>query len=148
MIKEQLLEYCFTYVEERILSAQNAITVAQEAANEEGKSSAGDKYETGRAMMQLEIEKNTSQLLLAKQMLNLLNQIKTFTTQNIVQQGSLVQTTNGFYYIAIGAGIVKMNNLDYYLISQVSPIGQLLKGKKIGDSFVFNNKEFKILSVE
>ena len=147
MIKEQLLEYCFTYVEERIISAQNAITVAQEAANEEGKSSAGDKYETGRAMMQLEIEKNTSQLLQAKQMLNLLNQIKTFTTQNLVQQGSLVQTNNGFYFIAIGAGIVKMNNLDYYLISQVSPICQLLKGKKVGDSFVFNSKEFKILSV-
>ena len=35
---------------------------AQESANAEEKSSAGDKYETGRAMMQIERDKAAQQL--------------------------------------------------------------------------------------
>jgi hypothetical protein len=49
-------------VHQRIASAEEAIRMAQESANQEGKSSAGDKYETGRAMAQLEIEKASGQL--------------------------------------------------------------------------------------
>jgi transcription elongation GreA/GreB family factor len=148
MAKERLLNYCLNYVKERIDRAQDAITAAQFSANEEGKSSAGDKYETGRSMMQLEVEKNTSQLLQARQLLQLLNQIHTFHTGEIVQQGTLVSTNNGKYYIAIGAGLVKIDEEPYFIISLDSPIGSLLKGKRIGDEITFNGKKIKILGIE
>jgi hypothetical protein len=61
-IKQQLYAKCLVFVEQRIATAQEAIASAQRSANEETKSSAGDKYETGRAMAQLEIEKSTLQL--------------------------------------------------------------------------------------
>jgi transcription elongation GreA/GreB family factor len=147
MAKAQLHSYCLQYVKARIDTAQAAITAAQFSANEEGKSSAGDKYETGRAMMQLEVEKNTSQLLQAKQLLQLLTQINTFHTSDMVQQGSLVNTSNGQYYIAIGAGLVTIADQPYYVISMQSPIGALLKGKQVGDSFTFNGKKISILSI-
>jgi hypothetical protein len=41
-------------ITERIAMAKSPIVNAQEAANSDGKSSAGDKYETGRAMGHLE----------------------------------------------------------------------------------------------
>ncbi|MCK7553750.1 hypothetical protein MKQ70_01525 [Chitinophaga sedimenti] len=41
-------------IKDRIATTQLAIDNAQEAANNEGKSSAGDKYETGRAMGHLQ----------------------------------------------------------------------------------------------
>jgi hypothetical protein len=41
-------------ITERIAMAKSAIVNTQEAANSEGKSSAGDKYEIGRAMGHLE----------------------------------------------------------------------------------------------
>ncbi|MEY3417129.1 MAG: hypothetical protein RL711_1150 [Bacteroidota bacterium] len=148
MAKAQLYTYCLQYVQARIATAQAAITAAQFSANEEGKSSAGDKYETGRAMMQLEVEKNTSQLLQAKQLLQLLTQMNTFHTSDMVQQGSLVNTSNGQYYLAIGAGLVTIDHQPYYVISMQSPIGALLKGKKIGDSFSFNGKKISILGLE
>jgi len=50
------------YIDQRIDAAKKAIGEAQASANEETKSSAGDKYETGRAMMQLAIEQNSTQL--------------------------------------------------------------------------------------
>ena len=61
-IKQELYKLCQTYIQQRILTAKQAIEAAQQAANNETKSSSGDKYETGRAMMQLEIEKDSAQL--------------------------------------------------------------------------------------
>jgi hypothetical protein len=61
-VKSKLLAMCIEYVEQRISSATTAMQNAQEAANEEGKSSAGDKYETGRAMMQIERDQAAAQL--------------------------------------------------------------------------------------
>jgi hypothetical protein len=61
-IKESLYNHCMRYVQERIARIQNEIDLHQAAANEETKSSAGDKYETGRAMAQLDIERNSVQL--------------------------------------------------------------------------------------
>jgi hypothetical protein len=61
-IKIKLYQYCVEFIDKRIAGAREAIQIAQDSANEETKSSAGDKYETGRAMAQLEIEKNTTQL--------------------------------------------------------------------------------------
>ena len=52
-LKDQILNKCREYVNVRIATAKQAMDNAQQSANEEGKSSAGDKYETGRAMMQM-----------------------------------------------------------------------------------------------
>ena len=54
--KDELYKKCVQIIENQILLAQQGIENAQQAANEETKSSAGDKYETTRAMMQIEIE--------------------------------------------------------------------------------------------
>ena len=61
-IKRKLYQHCINFVDKRIAAAKETIAMAQESANEDTKSSAGDKYETGRAMAQLEIEKTAGQL--------------------------------------------------------------------------------------
>ncbi len=61
-IKTRLLALCHNYVDQRITNSKQAMDDAQAAANEEGKSSAGDKYETGRAMAQIERDKAAQQL--------------------------------------------------------------------------------------
>ena len=48
--KEKLRSQCIALIEERMQLAAEAMQQAQDAANAEEKSSAGDKYETGRAM--------------------------------------------------------------------------------------------------
>ncbi|HAP62994.1 MAG TPA: 3-oxoacyl-ACP synthase, partial [Cytophagales bacterium] len=61
-IKEGLLKACEAYVQQRQATAKAAIAEAKAAAAEETKSSAGDKYETGRAMAQLAEERAQTQL--------------------------------------------------------------------------------------
>lgn len=143
-IKQQLHNKCLAYILERIATTQEAIQTAQQSANEETKSSAGDKYETGRAMAQLEIEKNTVQLGEAKKLKQVLDQISTDRETAIVSMGSVVFTNQGNFFIAISAGQFVLDSKTYFAISSNSPIGQKLMGLQANDSFLFNKKEYKI----
>ena len=55
-LKEELYNQCLNYVQSRMDAAQQGIDEAQQASKDDTKSSAGDKYETGRAMMQQQTE--------------------------------------------------------------------------------------------
>ena len=61
-IKEELYNQCIEFVENRFKTIQNTINDIQKSLQSETKSSAGDKHETGRAMLQLEREKAGNQL--------------------------------------------------------------------------------------
>lgn len=114
--------------------------MAQSSGNEETKSSAGDKYETGRAMAQLEIENNSAQLAEALKLKKVLEQINPDLETKRVQLGSLVLTSLGNYYIAISAGKLLVDGTEYYAISSASPIGVKLMKLRAGESFTFNQK--------
>ena len=135
------------YVLEKISDYEEAIQGAQHSANEETKSSAGDKYETGRAMAQLEIEKNTTQLSEAKRLKKALEQIVSDRKYPSVQPGSVVLTNQGNFYVAISAGPFTIENKVYFAVSPASPIGQKLVGLGSGDSFNLNGKTFNVLGV-
>ncbi|MGC4020569.1 MAG: 3-oxoacyl-ACP synthase [Cyclobacteriaceae bacterium] len=143
-IKQRLHSLCLRNIEERINTAEQAIAFAQSSANEETKSSAGDKYETGRAMAQLEIEKNSAQLLDAKKLKQQLLQLDPNKVTDKIQLGSLVITNQGNFYISIPSGKFTVDDEVYFAISPSSPIAQNLIGLKFGDKFSFNKKEFTI----
>ncbi len=139
---------CMEYVEERIASAQHAITAARESANDDTKSSAGDKYETGREMMQQEIDRNRKQLEESQKLRLLLEQIIPIKPTDIVQNGSLVSTNYGKFYISISRGQISAGDCNYFAVSSASPIGVKLMKQKAGFEFDFNGKLFRIEKVE
>lgn len=147
-IKKQLYSLCLAYIEEKILGANQAIQFAQDSANEETKSSSGDKYETGRAMAQLEIEKINTQLNEAKKLKQNLLQLENTIATERVQPGSLVITNQGMFYISIPAGQFTIDNEIYFAISPSSPIAQQLLFSNAGDRFTFNKKEFVIQRID
>jgi transcription elongation GreA/GreB family factor len=146
-VKEQLRTLCLAYIEERIQGANQAIKFAQDSANEETKSTAGDKYEIGRAMAQLEIEKINTQLNEAKKLKQNLLQLENAIATEKIQSGSLVITNQGKFYISIPAGQFTIDGEIYFAISPSSPIAQQLLYLTIGDRFVFNKKEFIIQQI-
>src|SRR5687768_5003844 len=120
-IKQELYELCREYIDKRIQAARLAISEAQQSANQEDKSSSGDKYETGRAMMQLEVEKNAVQL---EESLKLKQTLDHITIENhpvSVQPGSLVITDRDVFFIAISLGKVILHNQPFLVISPNSP---------------------------
>lgn len=147
-IKEELYNYCLHHIEEQRAAIQQKINDARDAASEDTKSSAGDKYETGREMMQQQVELNMTRLNEVKKLRETMDHIDPLLKNDIVVPGSMVKTNHGNYYIAISIGKTILDGKTYYIISVASPIGSLLKGRKKGDSFSFNAKEYVIKAVE
>jgi transcription elongation GreA/GreB family factor len=146
-IKSQLLAACHDYVNQRIATSKQAMENAQAAANEEGKSSAGDKYETGRAMMQIERDKAAQQLEEALKLKNVLDGMNSSNENNTVLLGSVVTTTHFNFYMAISAGKLIVEGKEYIAVSTNSPISKLMIGKKVGDEFFFNKKNERIVGI-
>lgn len=146
-IKKQLYNLCQEYISKRIEAARQAIENTQSAATEETKSSAGDKYETGRAMMQLEVEKLSVQLNESLKLKQLLDKIKCDNRLSTVQLGSLVLTSQGNFFVAIGAGQFLVEDISYTAISMPSPIGLKMKGLTESDAFNLNNRNYLIREI-
>ena len=146
-LKEQLYNQCIAYVQNRMAAAELAFKDAEKAQNEDTKSSAGDKYETGRAMMQQEKDRNNIQLNEANKLMVALNLIGTKSTSSTAETGSLVITDNGRFYIAISAGTLMVDGENYFAVSPASPIGLKLKGLKAGDEFGLNGKNYRVVDV-
>ncbi|KIO74862.1 3-oxoacyl-ACP synthase [Pedobacter lusitanus] len=147
-LKAKLYQACMNFILQRINTAETALQQAQEASNDDTKSSAGDKFETTREMMQQDIARNKSLLLDANQNLSLLSALEEVIHSDVVKNGSLVYTSNGIFYISISAGQLKIDNQPVFAISAVSPIGQLLMGKKEGESFSFNQNQYTIKMID
>ena len=142
-IKKVLYKACEESTETRISTIEKILESITEARNNETKSSAGDKYETGRAMMQIEENNNRTQLLQALQVKNQLLKIDPQKAWTKVGLGSLVITKQAAYFISIGLGLVTVENKDYYCISPGSPIGVKMMDKKTDDDFEFNGTKLK-----
>ncbi|MGJ8591539.1 MAG: 3-oxoacyl-ACP synthase [Aquaticitalea sp.] len=146
-LKQQLYKLCQDFVENRNKTVQNTIKEIQESLTSETKSSAGDKHETGRAMLQLEREKAGHQLAEIEKLEESLSKIDVTFTSQIVGLGSVVFTSQANYFIAISAGQLKVDSQLFYAISPNTPIGLLLMGKKVGDAVGFRDQRFKIKKV-
>jgi transcription elongation GreA/GreB family factor len=146
-IKAALLKTCEELLQQRIKVAQNAMQEAQESANGEQKSSAGDKYETSRAMGQIARDMYAKQLSEAIADLNRLKAISNLKPSLSVEVGSVVITEQNRYFLAIGLGKIEVNEIPFFVISPLSPIGALLKGKSKNDSVDFAGKTHKIIEI-
>lgn len=146
-IKERLYLQCVDFVENRFQAIQNTINEIQESLTSETKSSAGDKHETGRAMLQIEREKAGNQLAEIQKLKEAISKIDISKTSKIVGLGSVVFTTKNNYFMAISAGEIKIDATFFYAISPNTPIGQLLLGKTVGDDVVFREQKFNIKNV-
>jgi transcription elongation GreA/GreB family factor len=147
-LKPVLHAACVAFVQQRIEAAQAAMLTAQESANSETKSSAGDKYETGRAMAQEERNRNAVQLQQALQLQGELTRINPTSPADTVRPGALVGTSMGRFYISVSAGKLTVDGQEYFAVSGAAPVAAALSGKRVGEAAVFNGKQVRIESIE
>lgn len=138
-IKNKLYDACLLFVDKKYHTVITIIESNKKALFSETKSSAGDKHETGRAMLQLEMEKSGQQLASIIEMKEVLAKIETQKTSETICLGSLIKTTKANYYLAISVGEITIENIKYFAVSTNSPIGKQLLGKTVGDEVPFNN---------
>jgi hypothetical protein len=146
-LKQQLYHACQRHIDGRVDTLTELLRSFQEAANEETKSSAGDKYETGRAMAHLEIEKLQNQLADAQRMKSDLSRVSPLEKSEIIRLGSLVFTSHGNFFIAVNAGEHQVGEQRFFVVSSAAPLAQKMLGLKSGDQFTLNNRVFHIQHV-
>ena len=145
--RQAIVQHLLGLLEERILETEQAIASTRESRDSESKSSAGDKYETGRAMAQIELDKLQQQLQHNLSLKTELLKIDPKTVYDTIGFGTLVKTDKGNYFIAVALGKISIENETFYAISLASPIGQALKNGKSGDQLTFNGSTIQILSI-
>ncbi len=147
-LKSRLLDTCLGLISRKIETLERAIADAQQAATDDTKSSAGDKFETSREMMKLEIDKYSIQLGQALDMKKLLSLIAPDYASPRIGPGSLVTTNEGLYFFSAALGKVMLENQPFFALSMASPIGIAFRNRQAGDEVVFMMRTIRIEKVE
>jgi hypothetical protein len=145
--KHLLKNECIKQINQRINNAKSAIKLAQEAANSNDKSTAGDKFETSRAMGQIDTEMNSKQLQEAEQELLFLEKMDVNNLKDCIALGSVFEMSDLLFFIAIGLGPIKIDSKKVMVVSSKSPFYENIKNKKTGELFEFMDKMDEIKMV-
>lgn len=147
-MKEAVVAECRRVIRERISNLKSQMSELVNDAANDSKSTAGDKHETSRAMMQLEQEKLGTQLKILEEQQRQLEQIPIQNNSAKVSNGSLVETDRGWIFIGAALGKISVNKKDVICISQQSPLGKLLFIQETGSNVSLNNLKYQIISIE
>ena len=139
-LKDLLYIHCESQINLKLKNYLSIDNELVESLKKETKNSSGDKHETTRAMIQIEREQNGKRIkeieILKKQLLS----IKLIeNNKKKISLGSLVKTNNYNYFIAVSVDKFNFKGNDIYCISQNTPVGKALIGKKVNETFSFNN---------
>ncbi len=144
LYKQKLKDLCTTKLRERMDTARKAMEDAQESANNEDKSSAGDKYEVGRAMRQIDRDNYAAQLEEAQFDMGLLQGIDIEKLYSEVTNGAVAAIGDKIYFIATGIGTVSLADQKITVLSPRSPFASALRGKRAGDMIEFNGNHLSV----
>jgi hypothetical protein len=145
--KNKLKKRALDLIGKRIATAREAMKQAQEAANSEEKSSAGDKYETGRAMGHLQKDMHARQLAESLKELAALENIAIDTICREGRAGAFLQSEGSSFFIYAGLGKQIIDGQVVIFLSSLAPLAKLLQNKKTGDRFPFDKTTIRILDV-
>ena len=137
MDKEEILSIIKTKISDKIQNFENLIAETRASSNDT-KSSMGDKYETGREMLQQEINNLQRQLNETLNQQSIIQKIGSEESSK-VQNGALVKTDKGLFYISVSIGEIIIENQKVMTVSAESPLVKAMFGKKMAEKFVINN---------
>lgn len=148
LTKQDVLLRCVSIVQNRINEIKTSIADVENSLISDTKSSAGDKYETSREMLQQDLNRYSNQLVIAENDMHVLKNIDPFKSQEVARPGALIQTEQALYFISISVGRLEINEDTVFIISAQSPLGQTLLGLKVGDFINFKTISSRILMIQ
>lgn len=145
--KKAVWKACSEQISQKLEAVNQQLKEQLEASANEGKSTAGDKHETGRAMAQLEQEKTGNQLAELEKMQQQFQRLTEVSVLSKAGNGALLNLNNLYVYIAVPLGKIRVKDMEVMVISSASPMGALLIGKQKGDKIQLNGRESVVLDL-
>lgn len=151
MDKQKLSLLISQKLSEKIQNFEKLIAETR-ASNNDTKSSMGDKYETGREMLQQEINNLQVQLneVLKQQdfLKTSFDKLRMTKKFDKAEKGAIVKTEKGLFFISVSLGEINFDNQKIICISPESPLAKAMNGKQKDEGFSLNNMNQKILIIE
>ena len=147
MDKSIFIAHCHEQYQNKLQEIKIAIAAAEDTLQNETKSSMGDKYETSREMVQQDLNRLSQQEQQIQEELTRLSQVPMQAPGNTVTLGSIVETDQYTYFIAVSLGVQRIGRNDYMCVSPQAPIAQLMLGKKKGDQIEFRGNTSQIVRI-
>lgn len=145
MEKSKILEAVKSRIAEKIQKFEKLIEETR-ASNNDTKSSMGDKYETGREMLQQEINNLQRQLNESLNQQSIIQKISSDPSSK-VQNGALVKTDKGLFYISASVGEIIVDQQKIMTVSAESPLAKAMYGLTENQNFSVNNVTQKIVEI-
>lgn len=142
--KIRLKDFGLQILKQRIATAETAMDQAQEAANSEEKSSSGDKYETGRAMGQLQKEMFGRQLGEYAREVKALQGVAVELLMDRGSTGAVIRSKEMTFFVSAGLGKQTVDGFEVVFVSPAAPLARLLHGRGRGELIVFNGRTMMI----
>lgn len=147
MDRKELKQLVLNTLNNQIEVIQNQISSLSEDAQNDAKSSAGDKHETALAMMHLEQEKLNAKLTEFLYMQQIALKLSESKTVEKVVLGSIVKTNRAVFYVSVPIQPINYKNAQVFCVSIHAPLIQHLLNKEVGAEVTFNNMSYKILDI-
>lgn len=144
MVKELVLHKSKEKIQAKICELKRIIHEVKSSLDSDTKSSVGDKHEIARAMVQLEQEKLYKQLAEFTQMKGILNQLDPKIKHNKIGLGSLIHTSQCWYFLSVGLGHITVEESFVFALNPQAPLGKQLVGKRVGEEVEFNGDKILI----
>lgn len=148
MLKEALIKKCKAEIISKKQEIEQEMKSLKVSLGAETKSSAGDKYETSREMMNQEKGKLQSQMAVLNQQLETLSKINIGLKNEKVSLGSIVRTNSALYFISISFGKITVGEDQVFMISAITPLAQQMIDKKVGEEVSWNGKNILIEEID
>lgn len=145
--KQKILSQYQTLLLDKIDIYQDLIDSLTEDAQNDAKSSAGDKHETTLSKLHIEQEKIANKLKEALEQQVILSKLDSEQVSDNVVLGSLVKTNHLTVLVATALPKITIDNQTIFAISPQSPLGVQMMHKTINSEFMVNNVAYKILEI-
>ena len=146
--KQIIKQHHLVLLQDKIDVYQDMILGLSNDAQNDAKGSAGDKHETALSMMHLEQEKLTNKLKETIALKDILEKIDVSKTTATIFLGSYVKVNAMQLFISAALPKILIEDVTVLSVSQQSPLGSQLMGKKLHDMVVVNGITFTIHEVE
>ena len=145
--KQKIKQQHLLLLQDKIDIYQDLILSLTEDAQNDAKSSAGDKHETTLSKLHIEQEKIANKLKEALEQQFILSKLDVTQISNNVVLGSLVKTNHLTVLVCIALPKITVDNQTIFAISPQSPLGIQMMHKKVQAEFLVNQVNYKILEI-
>ena len=148
MTKNDIFAALESHLQAAVKEGESHLSSLQDALASEAKSTAGDKHETGRAMIHQEMRQVNDTLQRSQSALQELTRLSQNTTTPVrVAAGVLVETTGPWVLVGLPFGKLSLDEGLVLGVSVEAPLAQAWHGAQVGDEVRFGPNTLQLVTL-